>query len=39
MINHFREAVPMLGYREALGMSFLEDSVETSDTVDYEHAE
>jgi hypothetical protein len=42
MINHFREAVPRLGYREALGTSFLEDSVETRDeryTVENKHAE
>ena len=37
MINHFREV--LLGYREALGTSFLEDSVETSDTVENKDAE
>ena len=36
---YFREAVPMLGYSEALGTCFLEDGVETSDTVENKHAE
>jgi len=40
MINHLREAVQRLSYRETQGTSFLADtSVETSDTAANKHIE